>query len=163
MSSHSLTLLQRLIRNILHRYWLVSRGMTLGVRALVLDGDEAVFLVRHSYTPGWHLPGGGVEPGETLLQALEKELREEGNIVMDAPPDLHGIFFNRKTSARDHVAVYVVKEFHQTSPHAADREIIEARFFPLNALPETVTAATKLRINEVIHELAVSQFWSPEI
>jgi len=46
------------------------RGMTLGIRVAVLDGADKVFLIRHSYVPGWHFPGGGVEPGETIRQAL---------------------------------------------------------------------------------------------
>ena len=68
--------------------------MTLGVRGVVLDGDGKVFLVRHSYVAGWHLPGGGVEVGETFLEALRRELVEEGRIELTREPVLHGLFFN---------------------------------------------------------------------
>ena len=75
-----------LLRRLLHFHWRLSRGLTLGVRAVVIDAAGKVFLVRHSYVSGWHLPGGGVERGETLRDALERELIEEGNIrLVDAP------------------------------------------------------------------------------
>ena len=54
------------IRRVLHLYWRFSRGLTVGVRAVVIDGEGRVFLIKHSYVPGWQLPGGGVEIGETL-------------------------------------------------------------------------------------------------
>src|SRR5918994_229125 len=92
----------RLVSCGLHTYWRFSRGMTLGVRAVVLDDREQVFLIRHTYVPGWHLPGGGVETGETALEALTRELREEACIAIDAAPVLSGVFFNRRTSPRDH-------------------------------------------------------------
>jgi 8-oxo-dGTP pyrophosphatase MutT (NUDIX family) len=112
------------IRVILHLYWRLTRGLTLGVRGLVIDGAGQVFLVKHTYVDGWHLPGGGVEPGETLLTALARELREEGNIEITADPPLHGIFFNGRISRRDHVAVYVVRAFRQASWPVPNHEII---------------------------------------
>ena len=61
-----------------HIFFLLARPMTLGVRAIVHDrARNAVFLVRHTYVPGWQLPGGGVEPGESADDALARELREE--------------------------------------------------------------------------------------
>ncbi|MFG3756795.1 NUDIX domain-containing protein, partial [Klebsiella pneumoniae] len=101
------TALEPAIRRVLHLYWRFARGMTLGVRALVVDADGRVFLVQHSYVAGWHLPGGGVEVGETCNEALTRELWEEGQIEITGPPTLHGVFFNRRISRRDHVAVYV--------------------------------------------------------
>jgi len=101
------------LRRVFHLYWRFARGMTLGVRAVVLDGDDRVFLVKHSYVSGWHLPGGGVEVGETFSAALRRELAEEGRIELAGDPPLHGLFFNSHVSRRDHVAVYVVRQFSQ--------------------------------------------------
>ena len=76
------TSLEPVLRRLFHLYWRFARGMTLGVRAVVLDGENRVFLVKHSYVAGWHLPGGGVEVGETLRDALQRELAEEGRIEL---------------------------------------------------------------------------------
>src|SRR4051812_18314922 len=86
------------LRRVLHLYWRFARGLTLGVRGLVIDDRGRIFLVKHSYVSGWHLPGGGVEVGETVLDALIRELAEEGNIEPTAPPALHGVFFNKRVS-----------------------------------------------------------------
>src|SRR6516225_7479802 len=97
--------LEPALRRVLHLYWRFARAMTLGVRALVIDEAGRIFLVKHTYVRGWHLPGGGVEPGETLLDALVRELKEEGNIELTAPPALHAVYFNTRVSQRDHVAL----------------------------------------------------------
>ena len=125
MSSTSLrTRFEPLLRRIFHLYWRLARGMTLGVRAVVLDGDNRVFLVKHSYVSGWHLPGGGVEVGEAFLDALRRELMEEGRIELKGEPALHGLFFNSHVSRRDHVAVYVVRQFSQDRLPKPNHEII---------------------------------------
>jgi 8-oxo-dGTP pyrophosphatase MutT (NUDIX family) len=138
-----------LVNRLLHCYWRFSRGLTLGVRGVVLDGERRVFLVKHSYTEGWHLPGGGVEAGETLLMALTRELAEEGNLEMTGPPVLHGIYFHPAYSNRDHVALYIIRDFRQTAPPQPNREIVAHGFFPLDALPPDTTAGSRARIAEV--------------
>jgi ADP-ribose pyrophosphatase YjhB (NUDIX family) len=144
---------------LLHMYWRLSRGLTLGVRTVVIDGRERVFLVRHTYARGWHFPGGGVEPGEAVLEAARRELREEARIELVGAPQLHGVFFNKGASRRDHVVVYVVREFRVIEAKAPDREIAEARFFPLDSLPPELTRGTRARLDEVAGRSPVAARW----
>jgi 8-oxo-dGTP pyrophosphatase MutT (NUDIX family) len=134
--------------------------MTLGVRGLIHDrASNSVFLIRHTYVPGWQLPGGGVEVGETLLEALTRELAEEGNITLTAEPVLRSMHLNRSASRRDHVGFYLIENFTQASPKLPDYEIAEAGFFTLNNLPEGTTPATLRRIAEVFRGQTVSPYW----
>jgi 8-oxo-dGTP pyrophosphatase MutT (NUDIX family) len=151
--------LEPLITRLMHVYWRFSRAATLGARAVVIDDKGRVFLVKHSYVEGWHLPGGGVETGETFLAALTRELAEEGNIVLTAPPVLHGVFFNARASWRDHVALYIVRAFRQDGEPVPNHEIIAHGFFAPGALPDGTSRATRARIAEVFEGAAVSEVW----
>ena len=131
--------------------------MTLGVRALVVEGD-GVLLVRHSYAPGWLLPGGGVERGETIFDALKRELEEEAGVIVGGPPILHGFFANEQNFRGDHVACFVVRQFERID-RARSLEIAEARFFPVQSLPEKTTGGTRRRIAEVFDGTPVSAHW----
>ena len=133
--------------------------MTLGVRGLILDREKnAVFLIRHTYVPGWQLPGGGVETGETMEEALRRELHEEGNIELLSSPRLLSIHHNTSASRRDHVGVYLITDYRQTSPKQPDREVAETGFFPIDQLPEGITPGTARRIAEATGA-AVSPNW----
>ncbi len=151
--------LEPAIRRVLHLYWRFARGMTLGVRAVVVNESGAVFLVKHSYVSGWHLPGGGVETGETVHDALARELTEEGGITLLGTPALHGVFYNGHVSRRDHVAVFVVRDFRQEGGPLYPREIIGHGFFARDALPPDATRGTRARLAEVFDGAAVSERW----
>ncbi|MBL8583552.1 MAG: NUDIX domain-containing protein [Rhizobiaceae bacterium] len=143
-----------------HLYFLLRRPMTLGVRGLVHDrAANAVFLIRHTYVPGWQLPGGGVEVDETMAEALTRELEEEGNILPGEPPVLRSIHYNRLGSRRDHVAFYLIQNYRQSAPKLADHEIAEAGFFGLDTLPRETTPATRRRIAEVFSGAPPSPYW----
>jgi len=151
--------LEPVIRPAMHAYWRFTRPATLGARAVVVDGQGRVFLVKHSYVDGWHLPGGGVETGETIGEALARELAEEGNIRLTRAPRLHAVYFNKRVSRRDHVALYVVRDFIQEQPPQPNREIVAHGFFARDALPEDTSRATRARIAEVFDGAAVSELW----
>ncbi|WP_137932375.1 NUDIX domain-containing protein [Mesorhizobium comanense] len=143
-----------------HLYFVLRRPMTLGVRGLVHDkASNSVFLIRHTYVPGWQLPGGGVEVGETMAEALARELVEEGNIKLSGPPVLKSMHFNRRSSRRDHVGFYLIEHFTQATPKLPDHEIAEAGFFPLDRLPQGTTPATLRRIAEAFEGEAASAYW----
>jgi ADP-ribose pyrophosphatase YjhB (NUDIX family) len=149
----------RATRPLMHLYWRMSRGLTLGVRGLVIDGQGRVFLVKHTYVTGWHLPGGGVEPGETVADALARELKEEGNIELHGAPEQFGIYFQPTASQRDHVVLFVVRDFCQPAPPAPDQEIMAHGFFARDALPPDTTRATRARIAEVMAGATTSPRW----
>jgi ADP-ribose pyrophosphatase YjhB (NUDIX family) len=151
--------LEPALRRVFHLYWLFARGMTLGVRAIVLDKESRVFLVKHTYVSGWHLPGGGVETGETFRDALRRELAEEGRIEMTSEPELHGLFLNRHVSPRDHIAVFLVRHFDQDRSPEPNREIAACGFFEMAELPVETTKGTRLRILEVMEGRVPMATW----
>lgn len=152
-------MLSRLTTRLITYGALAARPLTLGVRGLVVDSENRVLLVRHTYVSGYYLPGGGVEAGETIEQALARELAEEGNIEIEGPAELRGVYLNRRVSRRDHVALFVVRAFRLTGPRAPDHEIAEAGFFALDALPEGATRATRERLAECLGGGAASPYW----
>ena len=143
---------------LLQPYYRQRRGMTLGTRTVVIDENRGVLLVRHTYAPGWLLPGGGVERGETLKVSCLRELREEAAITALEEPVLHGMFLNDKQFPGDHVACFVLRMFRQ-EPFSGNAEIAEARFFPLDQLPAGATPGTRRRIAEVSEGRAPDGVW----
>lgn len=148
-----------MFRLLFHLYILIKRPMTLGVRAVIEDERGAVLLVRHTYVKGWYFPGGGVEPGQTLKQALARELQEEVNIDDMGDAELFGMYLNRHFSKRDHVGVYLCRGWNRHKPFVANSEIAEAEFFSLDELPKEITDGTRRRLEEIYQGVEKSEDW----
>lgn len=122
--------------------------MTLGVRVIAVRSDGQICLVRHTYTPGWHLPGGGVERGESCQEAALKEAREEaGLLIARSDIALVSVHSNFENFPGDHVLVYLTRNWTQTATTTA-HEIAEYGFFNPASLPHETTAGTKRRLAE---------------
>ena len=157
--SHTLSIRTRLVHQLITFGALFQRPMTLGVRGLIIDKDDRVLLVKHTYVSGFYLPGGGVETGETILQALERELFEECAVSLKSPPLLYNIYLNKRSSSRDHVALFVIRNFCDEGPRLPDKEIAEVKYFPVDQLPDDATPATQRRIDEVLNNIELSPYW----
>jgi 8-oxo-dGTP pyrophosphatase MutT (NUDIX family) len=134
------------------------RGLTLGTRTAVFDGDNRVLLVKHTYAPGWLLPGGGVERGETIYQSAIREIREEAAIIAEEEPLLRGFCLNDAQFPGDHIAILVVRKFSQ-KPWKPSLEISHAKFFAADQLPTDTTGGTRRRLEELLSNRAVASIW----
>jgi 8-oxo-dGTP pyrophosphatase MutT (NUDIX family) len=134
----------RLVYLALKVYWFFVRPMTLGVRVMLIQ-DGRVLLVRHTYIDGWFMPGGGVKRRETLDQAARREAREEVGAEL-SEISLMGAFTNFSELKSDHNVLFFSNNFTWNGRH--DREIAEARFFPLDHLPETICPGHRRLLDE---------------
>ncbi|WP_295559636.1 NUDIX domain-containing protein [uncultured Hyphomicrobium sp.] len=150
---------EKMIRNTLQRYWRYSRGLTMGAQGAVIDAENRVLLIRHTYRPGWHFPGGGVEKGETVEDALRRELFEEAGVEITGQPELFALYANHIVFPGDHVALYVVRAWQQKAVPKPNSEIAEQSMFPCDALPETISPPTRARIREIMGLEPRSPHW----
>lgn len=140
-------------------YGRLARGTTLGVRAVLIEQGRVV-LVKHSYVPGWYLPGGGVERGEAAIETLHREVREEAGLRLTAPPRLHALYRNFRSHPGDHVALFICPSFEALpGGRSAGLEIMACERFDLSALPDDATAATRERLREIEGDLPPALDW----
>jgi 8-oxo-dGTP pyrophosphatase MutT (NUDIX family) len=149
----------KIVNKVLQRYWRISRGLTLGVQGMVLDSAGRVLLVRHSYRPGWHFPGGGVEKGETVLDSLKRELAEETGVELTAPPDMYAIYTNFNYFPGDHILLFAVRHWKQTRVPKPNHEIIEQAFFAPGEVPQSINPPTMRRLREFLSKEPPDTAW----
>lgn len=137
--------------------WRVRRPLTLGVRAIVLNQERQILLVRHTYIDGWYFPGGGVEKGETLGSAVARELVEEVGVHLEAPPTLFGAYTYLREYKSDHIMLYAAHNW-SIRPNT-NLEIAEFNFFDREAIPEDTSPGTRRRLAEFFDNAPQSEMW----
>jgi len=125
---------------------LLLKPMTIGVRLLMVQEDK-ILQVKHVYENPWYLPGGIVERGETLDEAVRREAMEEVGAVLNGL-QLFGTYTNIKNRKNDHIAVFISQDF--TLNGNSDHEIEAMAFYPLEGLPDNVSPGSMNRIDDFV-------------
>ena len=141
---------RRLVARAVQAYWRATRSLTMGAQGIVFDPQGRVLLIRHTYRPGWHFPGGGVEKNESTLEALTRELHEEAGVVLIERPPLFALYTNFRVFPSDHIAVFVVRSWEQPVVPQPNREIAAQGFFAVDDLPEGTIGPVRRRLDEVL-------------
>lgn len=139
-------------------FWRLQRPLTIGVRGMVVNNDGKVLIVRHTYTPGWHFPGGGVEKAETASEALARELREEAGVIITGGADLVSVHSNHAVFPNDHILLFRINEWRGEA-FTPSREIAEIAFIDPEAPPDGVTGGTLRRLSETFGSAHPSPYW----
>lgn len=135
----------------------IYKHLTLGARVAVI-ADGKVLAVKHSYVGGWHLPGGGVDPGESAEEAGRREVIEETGFE-PGPLRLFALYHSTLYTNRDHVALFVADRADRIRDFVPNREIVAIAWLPIEDLPADLNPATARRLAEIDGTLSTSAKW----
>ena len=126
--------------------WKITQPQTIGVRIFLIKKQQ-ILLVKHTYSHQWFLPGGGLKKGETLEQAIRRELTEELGVNIDKI-ELFGAYNNFFEGKKDYIILFKSEDF--SLPNKKDSEIEHFSFFPFEDIPKSTSPGTKRRIAEFL-------------
>lgn len=101
----------------------------------IRDGD-VLLIRRRNPPPGWALPGGFVDYGESAAAAARRELREETGLEARTL-DLLGVYSDPGRDPRFHTVSTVYVADVAGEPCAGD-DAADVRWFPLDELPAEI-------------------------
>ena len=119
--------------------WLLSPKFVVGVSGLVRDDEGRILLLKHTYRGNkpWGLPGGGLQPGESLEECLEREAMEETGMRVEIIAMLSGAahYDRRLVDMIFSCRPLPGESLEKFRPNA---EISEARYFYVDELPAEI-------------------------
>ncbi len=132
-------------------YWYIVRPKTTGVKCLI-ECDDSYLFIKHAYGSrmhNWNLPGGGVRRNESVSGAVKREVFEELGIALPHVTEL------KKYTSSFEYKVDTIHCFHSniTSKDFVinSGELLEAKWFPKNDLPENLSRSIKESLAVLLH------------
>lgn len=125
-------------------YWKLFQPKSEGARTIIRNGDQ-VLLVKTFYGKHWGLPGGAANRNERPEDCAVREAREETGINVKIVEKL-GVYTSTLEGKRDTIHIFITEA--QDNTLLKEWELEDARWFPMDALPEGIGPATKGRLEE---------------
>ena len=147
----------KILQPIRRLYWRIFQPTTQGVRAILVNHNGQILLVRHSYQDGWYLPGGQVHKKEAYESALRRELEEELGVSEITHMEKLGEYANTYEYKKDTIVVFIVSFFAQQEK--AHFEIEKFSLFDPQSLPDSTSPGTRRRVEEWLKKKPVSNQW----
>jgi len=147
----------KIVGSLMRLHWRIFKPFSIGVRAIIINGQGQILLVKHTYTELWYLPGGGVNKKEHLLDALKREMNEELGMTIKSPPSLLGTYSNFFEGKSDYVSIFVIKDFDMKP--SENLEIENWEFFEYQKIPDKISLGSKKRIKEYINQKEIDFIW----
>ena len=123
------------------------RGFRVAVNA-VIERDGRVLLARRRDIGWWNLPGGGVEPGESITEGLQRELREEIGAEAEIVR-LAGVY--SKPQKSEVVLVFLCRlPADQESALQSTEEVSELGWFAGSELPPDTLPKHRQRVADAL-------------
>ncbi|MGD8805766.1 MAG: NUDIX hydrolase [Chloroflexota bacterium] len=128
-----------------------------GVTLVCFNQEDHVLLLRHVFHPSapWDLPGGWLERDESPAECALRELWEETGLRAKLGPVVR--LTREKTPS--HLGITYVGRLNGSMPRPVlSGEILEARWFEPDALPQRLRPATRLAVESAVRHLPM---WQP--
>jgi 8-oxo-dGTP pyrophosphatase MutT (NUDIX family) len=127
-----------------------------GSSVLLLDGKDRLLLQLRRDNGCWGLPGGSLEPGESLESTALRELKEETgfhaeNLSFFKVYSGEELYYKypHGDEVYNVIAAYICTEYSGTAEPDAE-EALKVEFFPLEQLPENISPPDKIVINDLL-------------
>jgi 8-oxo-dGTP pyrophosphatase MutT (NUDIX family) len=135
----------RIVLTVVHKFliinWIIRRPRTLGAHSLALTPERKLILVRHRYTPGWRVPGGGRRANESAEQAGLRELREEIGMTAHGRVQVAGELEHKVNFKRDLASLLIVEDVRYGPKWSWEIERVGE--FAIDDLPRDTTELTR--------------------
>jgi ADP-ribose pyrophosphatase YjhB (NUDIX family) len=127
----------------------------LGVTVVVSDG-ERILLTKREDAEMWCLPGGGVDPGESVAQAAMREAREETGLDVELTSVL-GVYSRPRMNTHQ---IAFAARVAGGSLRPQDGEVVDLGFFAPDELPEPLVPWHRQMIRDALAGVGGSSAWS---
>lgn len=130
--------------------------MSPGASGIVFNDKNELLLQFRSDKHIWGLPGGAVEPGEEPAEGVIREVYEETGVMVQPQRIVavmaggdHMVIYDNGDPCAFMTSVFMCRAV-SGEPHAHDGETLDARYFPLDGLPDDILPLHRYRIEKAL-------------